>query len=296
MKRNINTAFKNTFDSTEYYIKNFFRHLFDDELLFLASGISFNGVLCLIPILLLFTSLFGIVLNSSELGVQKIQEILAAAFPNQPYAQNIKNSIQTIIKDIIEYRTSFGIAGIAILTWTATSLFSSMRTALNRVYKIKSSKLMILTILEDFLWVLVVGVLFLVIIVSTWIYSLLTTLMHTIPGFSGFEFMLFDEALPFLLTVVLAFIMFLIVYRFIPDVAISWRTAIISSITATILWLSAAKLFAWYLETFHSLSILYGTYAFLFVLLIWIYYSSIVFIIGGIVGQLYRERNQEQKI
>ncbi|MDP2207689.1 MAG: YihY/virulence factor BrkB family protein [Bacteroidota bacterium] len=295
MKRNINTAFQNTFDSTVYYIKNFFKHLFEGELLFLASGISFNGVLCLIPILLLFTSLFGIVLNSSELGVQKIQEILAAAFPNQPYAQNIKNSIQTIIKDIIEYRNSFGIAGIAILTWTATSLFSSMRTALNRVYKIKSSKLMILTILEDFIWVLVVGVLFLVIIVSTWIYSLLTTLMHTIPGFSGFEFMLFDEALPFLLTVVLAFIMFLIVYRFIPDVAISWRTAIISSITATILWLSAAKLFAWYLETFHSFSNLYGTYAFLFVLLIWIYYSSIVFIIGGIAGQLYRERNQEQK-
>lgn len=293
MKRNIKSATNNIFDSTLYYIKNFFRHLYDDEVMFLASGISFNGVLCLIPILLLFTSLFGIILNSSELGVQKIQEILAAAFPNQPYAQNIKSSIQTIIKDIIEYRTSFGIAGIAILTWTATSLFSSMRTALNRVYKIKSSKLMVLTILEDFLWVLVVGVLFLVIIVSTWIYSLLTTLMHTIPGFSGFEFMLFDEALPFLLTLVLTFLMFLIVYRFIPDVAISWRTAIISSVTATILWLSAAQLFAWYLETFHSFSKLYGTYAFLFVLLVWIYYSSIVFIVGGIVGQLYRERNQE---
>lgn len=293
MKRDIKQAPKLFFDSSVYYIKNFFKHLFDDEILFLASGISFNSVLCLIPILLLFTSLFGIVLNSSELGVQKIQEILAAAFPNQPYAQNIKNSIQTIIKDIIEYRTSFGIAGIAILTWTATSLFSSMRTALNRVYKIKSSKLMILTILEDILWVLVVGVLFLVIIVSTWIYSLLTTLMHSIPGFTGFEFMLFDEALPLLLTLVLAFVMFLIVYRFIPDVAISWRTAVISSVTATTLWLSAAQLFAWYLETFHSFSKLYGTYAFLFVLLIWIYYSSIVFIIGGIVGQLYRERNFE---
>lgn len=296
MKRNIKQASQSFIVAFVYYIKNLFRHLYNDEIFFLASGISFNGVLCLIPILLLFTSLFGIVLNSSDLAVQKIQEILAAAFPNQPYAINIKNSIQTIIKDIIEYRNSFGIAGIAILTWTATSLFSSMRTALNRIYNIKSSKLMILTILEDIIWVLVVGILFLLIIVSTWVYSLLTTLMHTIPGFGGFEIMLFDEALPFLLTLVLAFIMFLIVYRFIPDVAISWRSAVISSITATTLWLSAAQLFAWYLETFHSFSKLYGTYAFLFVLLIWIYYSSIVFIVGGIAGQLYRERNKEEKI
>jgi membrane protein len=292
MALHLKYTLKNFKEAVIFYVKNLYRHLYDDEVYFLASGIAFNGVLCLIPILLLFTSIFGIVLNSSGLAVQKIQEILGAAFPDQPYAQSIKSSIQQIIKDIIEYRQSFGLFGLGVLTWTATSLFSSVRTVLNRIYQIKSTKLVILTILEDVIWVSVVGILFVLIMIATWLYTLVENIIHILPGFASIEFVYFEQTLPLILSLVLTVLMFFIVYRFIPDKHITWKVALISAITAGLLWITAGKLFAWYLATFHSFSKLYGTYAFLLVLLVWVFYSSVVFVVGAIIGQVYRERHK----
>jgi membrane protein len=85
--------------------------------------------------------------------------------------------------------------------------------------------------------------------------------------------------------------MFYIVNRFIPDRSVGSRVALISAITSTSLWWIAGRAFAWYLSAFHSYSKLYGTYAFVLVFLMWIYYSSVVFIIGTIIGDLYRKRH-----
>lgn len=276
------------------FIKRFYKIMYEQDVLFLASGIAFNGVLCLIPILLLFTSVLGIVLNSSELAVQKIEQIIRAAFPDQQYTLHIKNSIQQMIKDIIAYRKSFGLAGLAVLTWTATFLFSSLRTALNKVYRIKPTKLVILTILEDILWVIIIGLLFLTIIFTTWVYSLIETLLELISGFAAFDFSIFEAAFSIIASLILTFIMFYLVYRFIPDQRVKSKVAAISASTSTVLWFIAAKIFAWYISTFQSFDKLYGTYAFILVLLIWIYYSSLVFLIGGVVGGVVREKESEK--
>ncbi len=54
--------------------------------------------------------------------------------------------------------------------------------------------------------------------------------------------------------------------------------------------LPALHRFALYLSQFSAIGTIYGPYAFILVLLIWIYYSSIIFVIGAIVGQAYWER------
>src|ERR1051325_759112 len=98
-----------TSHAVSYYLQGVYLRLREEELLFMASGIAFNCILCLIPLLLLLTSVLGIVLNSSDIASRKIEEILSTAFPPQPYAQNIKASISQVIGDIIHYRTSFGL-------------------------------------------------------------------------------------------------------------------------------------------------------------------------------------------
>ena len=272
-----------------YYIKGLYLRFKEDDILFMASGIAFNCVLCLIPLLLLLTSILGIFLNSSDLANSKIEEVLSAAFPSQPYAQNIKSTISQVISDIIRYRTSFGLFAVAVLMWTATSLFSATRSVLNRIYRMKSSKLVILTILEDILWVIIVGVLFMVTVLALWVSSFMESLLKELFPSQAISFSYVEHLVPFGLSLVLAFVMFFILYRFIPDKGISMKAALVSTITATILWVVVGKVFGWYLATFHSFSKLYGTYAFLLVLLFWIYYSCMIFILGGVTGQLYRE-------
>jgi uncharacterized BrkB/YihY/UPF0761 family membrane protein len=48
--------------------------------------------------------------------------------------------------------------------------------------------------------------------------------------------------------------------------------------------------FAFYLSDWSSIGKIYGPYAFLLVMLVWIYYSSLLFVFGGIVGHVHWQR------
>jgi uncharacterized BrkB/YihY/UPF0761 family membrane protein len=47
-----------------------------------------------------------------------------------------------------------------------------------------------------------------------------------------------------------------------------------------------------YIADWSIIGLIYGPYAFFLVLLIWIYLSSVLFILGGVVGQVYWERSK----
>jgi membrane protein len=81
-------------------------------------------------------------------------------------------------------------------------------------------------------------------------------------------------------------------YRFIPFYGTTTRSSIISAIATTVLWKSAGFLFALYFATFKPFNKIYGAYAFILVAMLWVYFSSIVFILGGAIGGLYRERKE----
>lgn len=284
-------SIRNFFNSVFYYLRGMYHRVYDEKATLIASGIAFNAIFCMIPLLLLFTSLLGILLNSSELGIGRIDEALSAVFPSQPYAQSIKDAIKHAVGDIVAYRTSFGLVGALVLVWTGTSLFSSMRNALHKVFRVSSEKNLFLSILEDIVWVFAAGILFIALNLITWMFSLLETLITLVPPLRDYDWSGILTAVPAFSSFGIMLVMFFIVYKFIPDVKPPSKAAWISAITTAVLWEAAGQLFGWYLGEFHSFGKLYGTYAFLFVLLVWVYYSSLMFIIGGIVGQLYRERH-----
>lgn len=278
------------FSGVWYYLRGIYIHMLDEEGFLLASGIAFNAVLCAIPLLLLFTSLLGTFLHSSELAIQWIDGVIETAFRGQPYAETIKSAVKQIVGDIITNRASYGIIAAGVLVWTGTSLFSSVRSALHKVYHIKSTKNLFLSILQDILWVFIIGVLFIVLNLVSWVYKIVQTLIAYIPTFEDVRVGFLEGTFPIIASFALTLLMFFAIYRFIPDESPTSRVAWRSAFTTTLLWETAARLFAWYLKEFHSYSAIYGTYAFLLVLLIWVYYSSVVFIVGGIVGKLYQEK------
>ena len=285
-------AFARFFSAVWYYVSGVFQRMRDEEGLLMASGIAFNVILCSIPLLLLFTSLLGLFLRSSDLAVQWIDSVVEAAFKGQPYAETIKNTMKQIVGEIIVNRASYGIFGAAVLAWTGTSLFSSVRNALHRVFRIKTDKNLFVSMLEDMVWVFIIGVLFLALNLFSWVYKIVDAVLNRLPGLRNVDVSWFGQNVPVIASVGLTLFTFFIIYRFIPDKSPPFRVAVCSALTAGILWEIAARLFAWYLVEFHSFRELYGTYAFLLVLLFWFYYSSVVFVVGGIVGQLYLDRTQ----
>jgi len=273
-----------------FYVRSISKKLSEDDILFLASGIAFNGILTMIPLMLLSASALGVFLNSSDLGVQRLHEILDAVFPPQPFATSIKESILTVVSDIIRYRTSLGFFGILVLIWTATSLFDALRSALHKIYGLPKTKTLLESVIHHVGFVFLVFLLFIGSNFAIWIVSLAERVVLSVPALSGLDIKGYGQSLPTVVVIVLTAVMFYIIYRHIPDTKPPKVAGIISTITTTILWVVSGKLFGIYLSSFSAIGKIYGPYAFILVLLFWIYYSSIIFIVGGIFGQVYWER------
>lgn len=285
----VKTALR-TLEPVWFYVRSISRKLSEDDILFLASGIAFNCILTMIPLLLLGASALGVFLNSSELGVRQLNEILDAVFPPQPFAISIKQSILTVVSDIIRYRTSLGLFGILVLIWTATSLFDALRSALHKIYRLPKTRSLIASILHDVGFVLLVFILFIASNFAIWFVSLLEQVARSSPALGGLNLRNLSQSLPTAIVTLLTALMFYIVYRHIPDTKPPKVAGIISTITTTGLWVISGKIFAVYLSHFSGIGKIYGPYAFILVLLIWIYYSSLIFVIGGIFGEVYWER------
>jgi membrane protein len=275
-----------------FYVRGIFRKMRDLDILFLASGLAFNGVLTMIPLMLLSASALGIFLNSSELAVRRLNEILNAIFPPQPFAISIKESILTMVSEIIAYRTSLGLVGAVVLVWTGTSLFDALRSVLHSVYGIKRTRGLLSSLLHDVGFVFLVFLLFLATNISLWALSMIEGLARRLPALAGANFEGINQTVPTMIVVALTAGMFYIIYRYITDSKPPRAAGLISTITTTTVWVISGRVFAIYLSDVSAIGTIYGPYAFILVLLIWIYYSSIIFVFGGIVGQVYWERRR----
>ncbi|MDE3057968.1 MAG: YihY/virulence factor BrkB family protein [Bacteroidota bacterium] len=288
-----NNIFKTFFAEARYYLRGVYVRFIEDDILFLASGIAFNIIFCLIPLLLLFSSLIGSLLNSTQIATENIQELVAKALPNRPYASEVSLFAGRIIHDLVEFRKSMGMIGLLVLIYTSTSLFSAVRSALHRIYRIASTRSILIAQVKDVLLVFALGILFLLLTVFHWLYAFINEFSSELFRRTGAPFFTgLPEYIPVITTFLLLVLIAFIAYRFIPFSGTTTRSSLIAALMTTILWEASGFLFSWYLETFHPFNALYGTYAFILVTMVWIYYSSVVFVVGGAIGVLWRERRE----
>jgi len=77
------------------------------------------------------------------------------------------------------------------------------------------------------------------------------------------------------------------------EISTNPKRAFISALSSSILWEIAKRIFGYYIYHSSMINKIYGTYAIMLIVIFWIYYSSLTFIIGAEIGQLYRERKLE---
>jgi membrane protein len=90
-----------------------------------------------------------------------------------------------------------------------------------------------------------------------------------------------------LMTVLIAFI-----YRFLPDVELSWRDVAWGSALTSVLFLAGRYAIGFYLERTGVLST-YGAAGSLVLILLWIYYSSLIFLVGAEFTRVHSRRYRE---
>jgi membrane protein len=275
-----------------FYVRHIWRKLTEDDVLFLASGLAFNGILTMVPMLFLSAAIVGTILDSYSLSIGQLNEVLGTIFPQQPFANEIRDSIRAVVEDIIVYRRSIGLLGFGVLVWTTTSLFDALRSVLHRIYELKRTRGLLASLMHDIGFIFVAFILFLATNFAIWIYTLITPWVMNVPSLRPYVEAGYTHVVPTMIIILLSAVMFYIVYRHITDQKPPADAAMISTFTTTILWVIAGRVFAVYIADWSIIGKIYGPYAFFLVMLFWIYFSSLLFVFGGIVGQVFWERQK----
>src|SRR5581483_5576322 len=183
-----------------------------------------------------------------------------------------------------------GIIGGVVLFWLASILFSTLRTSLNAVFNMVTKKNLIIQKLLDFFLMIIVLVLLLA---STFLSPIVSLLQHVgteilpawLAGLAG-------TTISRLVSLGITILLYVILFRMLPHARLSRKTIFVSAGTTVVLTEAMRFLFAYYITHISSIGTLYGTYAFLVGISLWVYYASLAFLVGAEVGWLYKERNE----
>lgn len=289
-------------DTTLRKILTFYNHYFvglfkriDSHHIFLSgAGIAFSLILSIIPFLLILFSLLADVIGSESVAFQ-VNRLIDTAMPYQDSASYIKNFLRSRLTEVIEYRTISGFVGAFALFFTSTWLFSSMRTILNNIFGVSQDKSALIGLLRDFGMVILLIVF---IAMATFIIPIMNfvfAIADEIEPLANFRISDFQDTVILLISLIVVFSMFYLFYSLIPYEKLGKRVPAVGAFWATIFWEIARGVFNLYVKKFLSVSEIYGAFILIIVILFWLFYSSLIFIIGAEIAQLYRERRDEIK-
>ncbi len=234
-----------------------------------AAGVAYYAIISIFPLLLGLIAVFGFFLPSINLQ----EQLLKFVGNNIPGATNI---LKDNITAIIRLRGVMSILSIAILFWGGSALFGAISLSINRAWNVIKYRQFFIRKASELGMVFGTGMLFLLSLGA----SALVTLMRgvfNLPANNLSTVYLSGRVIAF----ILMFAIFLLLYKFIPNIKTHWRYVWQGALLAAILFELARTLFLLYLEHFANYQLIYGSITSIIVLLVWIYYSSFILILGA---------------
>ena len=280
--------------SIRLWLKHYFGGLYqrsDEHHIFLySSGLSFSLFVCVIPIILVLFAVLGSILEKSTLE-NEIIAMIDRAMPYENYNATVKQFILERIEEFRAHRRAAGIIGAIGLLFAASGLFSSMRTVLNKVFSTEVEKHALIGKLRDLGMVIFVMAYVLVSVTLLPIMEVVKDSASNYKILSFIQLSLVDRIFIGIASFLIIYLVFFSLYSLIPYEKLGRKIVIVSAFWATALWEIARQAFGYYITHMATLKAVYGTYLFLIVVAFWFYYTSVVFILGAEIGQLYREKN-----
>ncbi|HJR62865.1 MAG TPA: YihY/virulence factor BrkB family protein [Gemmatimonadaceae bacterium] len=277
-------------------IRDYARRVWDnageDNIFFLAGGIAFNILLAAVPFVLLLLSGIGYFLDrpAAESSAE-VWLFIERWLP--PRAEGQESGIHKLLTDIINTRGPVGLISSIGFVWFSTRLFGSLRTVLSEVFDIEHDRGIIGGKLFDIKLTVFATLLFVAYTALSAYLRLATSRGVRVLSEVGVRTELMGR-LEYYAGALVAFaviiLIFFSVYKFVPNRRVRWQAALLGAAFAGVLFEIAKYLFTGYLARFDPGSLYTGTLYGLVIVVFWVYYSALIFILGGEVGQVYELR------
>jgi membrane protein len=273
-------------------LKETFQEWQKDEASRLAASLAYYTVFSLAPLLIIAIAVAGSIFGEEAargeivgqiqglVGLEGAKAIEAAIEnSNQPEVSNIASTISVVV-----------------LFFGASGVFAELQEALNIIWgvKVKPGRGVASFIRKrilSFSAVLGIGFLLLVSLVISAVLSALGNFMiYSIPGID-----LFWQSLNFVISFVVITFLFALMYKFLPDVKITWRDVLTGATITAFLFTIGKFVLGLYLGG-GSFGSTYGAAGSLVIILAWVYYSAQILFFGAEFTQVYAKRYGSQII
>jgi membrane protein len=254
----------------------------------LAASLSYSMIFAIGPLLIVVISLAGIFWGQEAVEGKIYIQI----------KDMVGNAAALQIQDFIKYiqQSKHSVAGAitagAVLVIGATGVFTEIQGSINYMWAIqakpKKGWLYLLTSrLISFSLIVAFGFISMVSLVVNSLMDLLSEyLMRYFSHFTVYFFYVVDLLLVLGVTVLL----FMIIFRILPDAFVAWRDAFIGAIFTGVLFMIGKLLISLYIG--HSnIGLMYGAAASVMIILVWVYYSSIILYFGAEFTKSYAMRH-----
>jgi membrane protein len=270
-------------------LAQFYDRFTRDETPRLAASTAFYTLFALAPLLLLMIALANALHVEEKIAF--ISQVHTLVGPEAAAA------VQTIISAVAgrAHLTSWvGFFSALIWAFSASLLFSELRTALTRIFDSSRSVQESKGFFADFMTFL-----------RTRLFSLLLVFVFTcvavvsLLASSTISFLMRDNPVPIvrLLNVVISFCVyfffFATAYHYIPEVKVSIRRSLFGALITSVLFVTGKELIGLYLGQ-TAFGSVYGAAGTLVVMLIWIYYSSLIVFAGAQLTVIFMPKNRKR--
>jgi membrane protein len=256
----------------------------EDEPFQLAAALSYYTLFSLAPLIIIAIAIAGFVF-----GREAAQDQIVSTLQGM-IGQDSAKAVQEVIESSSEQpKTGIvsSIVGVLALIFGAGGVVGQLQTSLNKIWDVtpKPNRGIWVFVRQRFIsyaMLLGIGFLLLVSLLVSAVVAGLTTWMGGL--FGGAEALAhgLDLLISFLLTTAL----FAMLFKFLPDVLIQWRDVWVGAAITAFLFTVGKFLIGLYLGT-SGVTSTYGAAGSLITVLLWVYYSSLIFFLGAEFTQVY---------
>jgi membrane protein len=259
-----------------YKPKNFIKSLFfryiDDEISAMSSQLAYSLLLSFFPFLILLLTI---------IGYSSLKSTDVLAMLNNILPQDVFKLVKKTVIEIVD-RKRGGLLSISMITtiWTASNGFNAVIRGLNKAYDEKEERPFWKVQLTSIFCTL--GLALIIIIAFTLLVfgELGGKLFIKQFNYSPLLEYLIDFGRYFIGLIVML-IVFNGVYKYTPSKRLSWKETLPGAVFTTVGWTLTSIGFSYYVNHFGNYSKLYGSIGAIIALMSWLFFSSVIILIGG---------------
>ena len=263
----------------------------DDEALGRGAAIAFYAVISLGPVLLLVIAIAGLVFGGDAATGAIVSQF------SHLMGQQSAELLQSVVKNAAEQRsgTLAAILSVIMLLVTASGVFSEMQSALNAFWKVEAKGSAVSRLVRaraaSLGLVAAMGLLLLgSLVISAGLAAVSGYINASVPFAS-----LFLQLINFVISLALISALFAAIYKVLPDKQLDWRDVTIGAIATALLFNLGKLLVGLYIGS-SSVASSYGAAGALIIVLLWIYYSAQIFLLGAEFTKVYAAHRETEQL